>query len=176
MKKLHNKNSTSEEKTLDNPNWDEMRDLGKQMIDDMVDYLQNIHKAPAWKEVDNNFTATLPQEGSDLKDIYQEFYQNILPHPTGNIHPRFWSWVKGTGTLSAAFADFLASAMNPNVAIGNHSAMYVENQVINWCKEIMDFPEDASGILLSGGSIANITGLIIARNSCKDLGIRTKGL
>jgi glutamate/tyrosine decarboxylase-like PLP-dependent enzyme len=73
-------------------------------------------------------------------------------------------------------ADLLASGMNPNVAIGEHSAMYVDRQVVNWCKQLMNFPSEASGILVSGGSMANITGLTVARNSFRDEKIRSKGL
>jgi len=62
------------------------------------------------------------------------------------------------------FGDFLASAMNPNVTIGEQSPMYVDQEVVNWCKQMMHFPESASGILLSGGSMANTTALIVARN------------
>jgi aromatic-L-amino-acid decarboxylase len=58
----------------------------------------------------------------------------------------------------------LASAMNPNVTIGEQSAVYVDAQVINWCKEMMGFPSDASGMLVSGASLANTTALIVARN------------
>ena len=66
--------------------------------------------------------------------------------------------------------------MNPNVAIGEHSAMYVDRQVVNWCKELMNFPSEASGILVSGGSMANITALTVARNSFGEEKIRQKGL
>jgi glutamate/tyrosine decarboxylase-like PLP-dependent enzyme len=64
-----------------------------------------------------------------------------------------------------AFADLLAATMNSNNTIGDHSAMYVDEQVINWCKEMLNYPADASGMLVSGGSIANITALIVARNT-----------
>ena len=72
-------------------------------------------------------------------------------------------------------ADMLASGMNSNNAIGDHASMYVEKQVIEWSKEMFGFPSSATGILLSGGSIANITALIVARNSF-DKNIRKDGL
>ena len=74
------------------------------------------------------------------------------------------------------FGDLLASGMNPNTAIGEHSAMYVDRQVVNWCKQLMNFPSEASGILVSGGSMANITALTVARNSFGEEKIRQKGL
>ena len=98
------------------------------------------------------------------------------PYNKGNVHPRFFAWIQGTGTPLGTFADLLASGMNPNTTIGEHSAMYVDRQVVNWCKELMGFPSDASGILVSGGSMANITALAVARNSNGEGNIREKGL
>lgn len=168
------------EETLDNPDFETMRQLGKKMVDDAVDYLQGIHQQPAWKEIPQSskefLQKKLPRQGANLEDIYQEFTQHIFPYHGGNIHPRYFSWVQGNGTLSGAFADMLASTMNANVAIGEQSAMYVDAQVINWAKEIMGFGADASGILLSGGSIANVSALIIARNSIANKQIKKVGL
>jgi aromatic-L-amino-acid decarboxylase len=168
------------EQSLDSKDWQQMRQLGKQMIDDMVDYLETISKKPVWQpipeEVKKTFKTDLPKEGQPLNEIYQEFCQNILPYNCGNIHPRFWGWVQGNGTLTGAFADFLASTMNPNNNKGEVAPMYVDAQVINWSKEMLGFPKTASGILLSGCSMANITGLLVARNSYEDLNARKIGL
>lgn len=174
-----NKNNKTEQ-SLDNPDWNSMRELGKKMVDDVVNFLQTLDSQPVWKEIPQEtktfLQSDLPKKSGDLHEIYAEFLQHIFPYSKGNIHPRYFSWVQGNGTLTGAFADFLASAMNPNVAIGEHSAMYVENEVLDWCKEIMGYPQEASGILLSGGSIANITGLIVARNSHGSLDVRKNGL
>lgn len=160
---------TKPEIGLDPAAWNDIKTLGYQIIDDMVDYLKNIGDRPAWtpipQEVKEEFKKPLPQTGTDIFTIYNEFKQNILPYPAGNIHPKFFAWVQGTGTPMGAFADLLAGIMNNNAAIGDQSAMYVDKQVINWCKELMNYPADGSGILVSGGSIANITGLIVARNT-----------
>ncbi len=168
------------EQSLDNPDWNAMRLLGKKMIDDVVDLLQNLDEKPVWQKIPQAtkdfLQADLPENGSSPQHVYQEFLEHVFPYYKGNIHPRFFSWVQGNGTLLGAFADLLASAMNPNVTIGEHSAMYVENEVLNWCKEIMGYPKAASGILLSGGSMANITGLIVARNSFSDFNVRQNGL
>ena len=83
----------------------------------------------------------------------------MLPYPLGNIHPRFWGWVIGTGTPIGALAEMLAAGMNPNVGGGEHIAQHVELQVIDWCKEMLGYPAEASGLLVSGGSMANLVGL-----------------
>ncbi|MDR3696006.1 aminotransferase class V-fold PLP-dependent enzyme [Mucilaginibacter sp.] len=163
---------TKPETGLDPADWNDIKTLGYQIIDDMVDYLRNIGDRPAWtpipQQVKDEFKKPLPQTGTDIFTIYEEFKQNILPYPAGNIHPKFFAWVQGTGTPMGALADLLAGVMNNNAAIGDQSALYVDKQVVNWCKELMNYPADGSGILVSGGSIANITAMIVARNTMID--------
>lgn len=164
--------------TLDPQDWSQMRQLGHQMIDDMMDYLENIAQQPVWKpipsEVKTFLNQPIPQQGQDIEQIYQEFKQYIFPYTKGNIHPRFFAWVQGTGTPLAVLADLLAATMNPNVTIGEHASLYVDQQVVNWCKQLLNYPPEASGILLSGGSMANITALTVARNH--QANVRAKGL
>ncbi len=170
----------SSEFSLDPDDWDTLRHLGHQMVDDMMDHLQNIRREPSWRAIPEETKRSLkdgiPQEPQDVTKIYEEFKEHILPYPSGNIHPRFWAWVQGTGTPFGMLAEMLAAGMNPNTAIGEHSAMYVEQQVIGWCKEMMNFPKDSSGILVSGGSMANITALMVARNSRAGTDIRKEGV
>ncbi len=87
----------------------------------------------------NCFDSPLPLEGESLEVVYSEFLEKILPYPNGNIHPRFWGWALGTGTITGALAEFLASSMNSNMGGGNHGAILVERQVINWIKEMVNF-------------------------------------
>lgn len=156
------------EQTLDPQDWTAIRRLGHQMIDDVMDYLQHIREQPSWQKVPAETKQLLqqdvPQQPQDISSIYAEFKKHILPYTKGNIHPRFWAWVQGTGTPLGVLADMLASAMNPNVTIGEHAPMYVDKQVVEWCKQMMRYPATASGILVSGASMANITALTVARN------------
>jgi aromatic-L-amino-acid/L-tryptophan decarboxylase len=167
------------EENLDPKDWQAMRAMAHLMIDDAMDYLQDVGNRPVWEATPQTTKAltqqTLPQEGSPVEEIYQDFKQHIMPYTKGNIHPRFFAWVQGTGTPLGVLADMWAATMNPNAAIGDHAAMYVDKQVVNWCKEMMGFPTEASGILLSGGSIANITAITVARNAF-DTKIRAEGL
>jgi glutamate/tyrosine decarboxylase-like PLP-dependent enzyme len=176
----YNKEILENESTLDPKDWSEMRELGHRMIDDMMDYLQNIRQRPVWEKipagVKNFYNKDVPLAPQKIDEIYREFSKYILPYNKGNVHPRFWSWVEGNGTPFGVLADLLASAMNPNVTIGDHSAMYIDHQVIEWCKQMMNYPKSATGILVSGGSIANITALIVARNNLAGKNIRKNGV
>jgi hypothetical protein len=74
------------------------------------------------------------------------------------------------------FAEALAAAMNPSCAGGNHAAVYVEREVINWFKQIVGFPPESMGLLVSGGSMAALTGLAVARQVQCGYDLRTQGL
>jgi glutamate/tyrosine decarboxylase-like PLP-dependent enzyme len=165
--------------TLDPADWEAVRQLGHQMVDDMVRFLQTIGEQPVWREpsgeAKQHLRADLPESPQDLESVYADFKKHVLPFYNGNIHPRFWGWVKGTGSMQSALFEMLAAAMNPNVSIANQGAVYVERQVIDWCKQMMRYPPEASGQLISGASMANATALLVARNAF-DWSIRREGL
>jgi hypothetical protein len=92
------------ENTLDPEDWLEMKKLGHSMIDDMMDYLQNIREQPVWKKIPGDvkylYDKNIPLESQNINDIYNEFKKYILPYNKGNVHPRHWSWVEGNGTVT----------------------------------------------------------------------------
>ena len=100
-----------------------------------------------------------PRDPEPVERIYEEFRRDILPYRMGNIHPRFWAWYMGNGTLTGALGDFLAAVMNSNVGGGNHVAPMIEAQVIDWMRAMMGLPAGTSGLLTSGGSAANLIGI-----------------
>ena len=168
------------EETLDPKDWEETRKLGHRIIDDMVDYLKNIREQPVWRpipeDVKEKFQGKLPQNGQDIHSIYEETKENVVAYRLGNIHPAFWGWVCGTGTLFGAYSDFLASTINTLGGGFEQGPSYVENQVIEWVKEMLGYDAQASGLITRGASMANAIGLTVARNVKAGSDVREEGL
>ncbi|QPC89846.1 aspartate aminotransferase family protein [Mesorhizobium sp. INR15] len=168
------------EETLDPLDWADVRTLSHRIIDDAVGYLRDVRERPVWQEmpaaVRASFTAPLPRSPSPLADVYGEVAATVMPYPMGNTHPRFWSWYMGSSNFTGALGDFLAAIQGSNLGGGNHAAALVDGQVVDWCKEMLGFPASASGTLVSGGSMANIIGLTVARNTKAGIDLREHGV
>lgn len=166
--------------SLDPDDWQALRQLAHRAVDDGFEHLRTIRTRPVWRPTPDDVLGRLcgpaPREPQGADAAYRDFLDLVLPYTMGNAHPRFWAWFMGNGTPFAAVADFLAAIANPNMGGGNHVGNHVEAQVVDWCREIVGFPGDASGLLVSGGSMANFVGLTVARNSLPGLDVRNEGV
>ena len=160
---------------------EEIKRVGYRVVDLIADHLSSLAERPVFVPVPTELaTAFLqegaPQTGRDPDDILDLFRATVEPYPFGNGHPRFFGWVNSPPTVMGIFADALAAAMNPSCAGGNHAAVYVERQVINWFKQMLGYPANAFGLLVSGGSMAALTALAVARHAKCGFDVRAKGL
>ncbi len=166
--------------TLDPSDWSELRALGHQMMDDMIDHLAGLRELPVWQKmpepVRESFTKPLPGSATDPTTLYQTFTETIQPYVTGNTHPRFMGWVHGGGNPVSMLAELLAGAMNANCGGRDHSGIVVERQVIAWAAEIMGMPPSTGGVLLTGSSMANFVALLCARQHILGSQVRQNGL
>jgi glutamate/tyrosine decarboxylase-like PLP-dependent enzyme len=161
----------AEETSLDPSDWNEFRRLAHEALDETISYLETVRERPVWQpvpeEVRARLAAPLPKDETPLTDVYRQFTRDILPYATGNIHPRFFGWVHGSGQAGNIVADLLGSAMNSNCGGRDHGAIYVEREVMGWFKELFGFPAESAGLLVSGTSMANLIAMGVARNSLR---------
>jgi len=168
------------EETLDPADWETLRVLALRIVDDAVDYTRDIRERPLWQdmppEVRSRFRSPAPQDGRPLAEVYEDLVTNMLPYPMGNIHPRFWMWYMGASNFTGALGDFLAAILGSNLGGGDHAAAEIDKQVVDWLKEMMGYPASTSGTLVSGGSMANLIGLTVARNQMSGIDLRELGV
>ena len=166
--------------SLDPSDWESLRAQSHRMLDDMLDYVSHIRQAPVWQsapaEVENVFNAPLPSASQSLGVTHASFMQNVLPYAIGNSHPGFMGWVHGGGSVVGMLAEMLAAGLNSNLGGRDQIPIQVEQQVVRWMQQLFDFPESASGLFVTGSSMANLIGLLVARTAKLGTEVRGKGL
>jgi aromatic-L-amino-acid/L-tryptophan decarboxylase len=149
---------------------DEFRRLAIRAVDLVVDHLVSMRERDVYRpmkprERERLLTARLPDDGQPAATILERFEREVLPHPMGNGHPRFFGWVNSPPAPVGVLADLLAAAMNPSCAGGDHAAIYVERCAVRWLMDLVGFPVDGSmGLLVSGASAASLVALAAARH------------
>ncbi|HEY0181851.1 MAG TPA: pyridoxal-dependent decarboxylase [Rhodopila sp.] len=152
--------------SLDPTDWSDLRSLGHRMVDDMFDHLTGLRDAPVWQPMPDNvrrdMRRALPRGPTPAATIYEDFQRLVQPYATGNLHPRFMGWVHGGGNPVGMLAELLAGGLNANLGGRDHAPIEIERQVIAWAAEMLGFPKTASGVLVTGTSIANLIGVLVA--------------
>jgi len=168
------------EHSLDPQDWGAFSATAHGLVDDAVASVRDVRHRAVWREmppeIRERLSGPLPRHPQPLTEVVRTVSEVIMPYPMGNVHPRFWAWYMGASNMTGALADFLAAVQGSNLGGGNHAAALLDQQVVRWCKEMVGFPETASGTLVSGGSMANLLALTIARNVMAGFDIREHGL
>lgn len=119
----------------------------------------------------------LPHKAQGFDRAFADFERKIAANSVRVGHARFLAWVRTSPVAAAIYGEALAAALNQSVAVweGGPAATEVERRVVEWLREMSGFPAGAAGLLTSGGSMANFTGLLAARTAA-DPGVREDGL
>src|SRR5580692_8323864 len=166
--------------TLDPADWDTFRRQAHRMLDDILSYIENIRDGPVWQPIPQDVRERfhmeeLPRGPSDLAAVHEEFTRYILPFAAGNVHPGFMGWVHGAGTPVGVVAEMLAAGLNANLGGRDHIPIEVERQVTGWVRKLFGFPESASGLFVTGTSMANLIGVLVARTAVMGTDVRRLG-
>ena len=150
------------------------------MLDDMLDYLAEIRQRPVWQPAPASATQTfqspLPRDSGSLTKAYESFTENVLPYAIGNAHPGFMGWVHGGGSVVGMLAEMLAAGLNANLGGREQMPIVVERQIVQWMRELFEFPTSASGLFVTGSSMANLMAIWIARYRALGKTVRSLGL
>lgn len=166
--------------SLDPEDWEQFRAQGHRMLDDMVVYLQTLRERPVWQAAPDSVRAALreplPGEGQPLADVHQQFMRQVLPYAVGNAHPGFFGWVHGGGTGVGMLAEMLAAGLNANLGGRDQMPVELELQVVRWMADLFGFPPTASGLFVTGTSMANMIALLVARTGALGQEVRERGI
>jgi glutamate/tyrosine decarboxylase-like PLP-dependent enzyme/glutathione synthase/RimK-type ligase-like ATP-grasp enzyme len=166
--------------SLDPRDWSAFRAQAHRMLDDILGSIEHIREQPVWQPIPEDvracFREELPAKPTALDLLHQEFMTRILPFTARNAHPGFMAWVQGGGTPVGMLAEMLAGGLNANLGGRDQIPLEVERQITDWMRALFGFPTGASGIMVTGSSMANFMAVTIARDASLGFDVRRQGL
>ncbi len=163
----------------------EFRAAGLALVNAAADFLDGVRERPVTPgesphEVQATLGAsnTLPVFGRDASALLDDTTRLLFDHSLLNGHPRFWGYITASPAPIGMLADMLASVVNANVGAWRLAPMAteIEAQTVRWIAELVGYPVNGGGLLVSGGNMANIVGLWAARAAAAPWDIRTQGV
>jgi glutamate/tyrosine decarboxylase-like PLP-dependent enzyme len=149
-----------------------MRELGYRVVDLVIDHLARIRDEPAARrgaprDLEALLREPIPEHGSDPRDVLDRVMRDVLPWTARVDHPRFFAFVPSPGNYVGFLADALASGFNvfAGTWLGASGPAMVELVTVEWLRDLCGLPQGSGGLFVSGGSIANLTALAVARDA-----------
>jgi glutamate/tyrosine decarboxylase-like PLP-dependent enzyme len=160
------------------------RSLGHDLVDQLASLIAAVPEGPVTRERTPasvqralDLAGPLPEHGADAAALLTETARRLFDQSLFNAHPRFFGYITAPPSPIGVLADFLASALNPNVGswVLAPAATEIEAQTVRWIAELIGFPAGGDGLLVTGGNMANIVCLIAARAAAAPWDIRAAG-
>lgn len=150
---------------------EEMRRLGHKVVDMVVDRLERRAQEPVLKAGDPQMLTALlggpaPREPMDPDASLELLAEVALANMQHGDHPRYFARVPGPSCFAAVLGDWLGSGFNAICSswMGATGPATVELVALDWLRQMIGLPAGTEGILVSGGSIANLTAFAVARD------------
>lgn len=163
----------------------DFRAIGHKLVDEIADLFEGLPDRPvtAGKKPEEirallGADVALPENGADAKKLIERATRMVMDNSLYNAHPRFWGYITAGAAPIGVLGDLLASAVNPNVGgwVLSPLATELELQTVRWIAELLGYPRDCGGILVSGGNMANFVGFLAARAALGGEDIRKQGI
>ncbi len=149
---------------------DQMKRLGYQVVDMVVDHIESLPTAPVGRRASRQsleklLREPLPEKGSDPQEVLELVKNTVLSNTFNVQHPRFFAFIPGPSNFMSVLADMLATGFNvfAGTWLEGSGPAEVEWVTLDWLRQLFGFPETAGGLFVSGGSVANLTALAVAR-------------
>jgi glutamate/tyrosine decarboxylase-like PLP-dependent enzyme len=153
---------------------DTFRALGHRLVDQLADRLAGVPRGPVTRAESPSairaaldLTGPLPEAGTDAARLLEQTTGLLFDHSLFNGHPRFFGYITSPPAPIGMLGDLLASALNQNVGsfVLSPAATEIEAQTIRWIAELIGYPADCGGLLVSGGNMANLVCFLAARRA-----------
>ena len=163
---------------------EEFRALGHGMVDRLADFLGSLPSRPVSPgESPRQVRAVLgdsglPEKGMPAEPLLEEAAKLLFEHSLFNGHPRFMGFITSPPAPVGVLGDLLAAAVNPNVGgwVLSPMASEIEAQTIRWIAEMIGYPRESGGVLVTGGTMANFVAFLAARKAKQPWDARTQGM
>lgn len=150
---------------------EEMRILGYRVVDALVEHFDALPQKPATRmssrqELETRLREPLPESGVDALAVLEQLERDVLGSIMHLDHPRFFAFVPSPSNFISVMADLLASGFNVYAGtwLEGSGAAQIELVTVDWLRQMCGLPDSAGGLFVSGGSMANITALAVARH------------
>src|SRR6476661_7825699 len=151
---------------------DEMQRMGRAVVDLIVRRMEALPDGPVLTvatraEMETRLGEPPPEGPSDFAALLDRLDRDVLPFVGHFDHPRFFGYIPGAGTWPAALGDLIAAATNVDAGAWREAAgpSQLELTVLDWFRDWIGYPMGSAGVLVSGGSAANLTAIACAREA-----------
>jgi aromatic-L-amino-acid decarboxylase len=161
------------------------RTLGHQLVDQLAQLLEAVPHGPVTRDESPSavrraveLPGSLPEAGMDPGPLLELTARLLFEHSLFNAHPRFFGYITASPAPIGMLGDFLAAAVNANVGAWTLSpaATEIEAQTVRWIAELIGYPADCGGLLVSGGNMANFVCFLAARTAQTAGDVRERGV
>jgi glutamate/tyrosine decarboxylase-like PLP-dependent enzyme len=150
---------------------DEMRRLGYRIVDRLIEHFENVHEKPVTRlasriELEARLREPIPEQPASADALIDQLERDVWSNIGHLNHPRFFAFVPSPNNFVSVMADALTSGFNPFAGtwLAGSGPAQIELVTIDWLREMCGLPGTAGGLFVSGGSVANLTALTVARH------------
>ena len=147
-----------------------MRSLGYRVVDLLVEHWTHLEEKPVTRVAERAYLETRlreppPEHPSNIDEVLETVERDVFGNIMLTNHPRFFAFIPGPSNFVGVMADALAAGFNGINALWIESSgtSALELVVVDWLRVLCGFPQTAGGLFVSGGSVANLTALAVAR-------------
>lgn len=144
--------------------------MGYKVVDLIVDHFDNLRDKPVTRkagraELERELREPIPETGADVEEVLHQVRDHVFENIMHTDHPRFFAFIPSPSNYVGAMADALVSGFNPFAGTWLESSGPAEIELItmDWIRDLCGFPSSGGGLFVSGGTVANLTGLVVAR-------------